>query len=369
MRINAFFYEKVFILVQNDIDLHKCYVIIYITEVGDFMSKATIYDVAGAARVSLATVSRAINNPEKVKPETRERVLRVIQELGYKPNAFAKGLASRKSTTVAVVVPDMSRASIAEMMNGIADIARVYKYSILLYVLESEDTPEEDILKEIIAAQVDGILYLNDEITEKQYAFLKQIKDSYQIPIVLTNTIYPESDEIPSVSIDYKQAGYEITKKLIDEGRKNIYMVSTVRKYMVNDLKEAGYLQAIEEAKLEPKIMRTSGRISINTEHFNEYFKGHRVDGVIAVRDSIAISFMNVARDNEVKIPDEIGVCGFQNTKYAMLARPQLSCVDVPIYDLGAVGMRLLTKLMNNEEVIEKVVKLPHSIVLRKTTL
>ena len=69
------------------------------------MSKATIYDVAGAARVSLATVSRAINNPEKVKPETRERVLRVIEELGYKPNAFAKGLASRKSTTVAVVVP------------------------------------------------------------------------------------------------------------------------------------------------------------------------------------------------------------------------------------------------------------------------
>jgi LacI family transcriptional regulator len=135
------------------------------------MSKATIYDVAGAARVSLATVSRAINNPEKVKPETRERVLKVIEELGYKPNAFAKGLASRKSTTVAVVVPDMSRASIAEMMNGIADIARVYKYSILLYIVESEDASVGDILRENIGAQVDGILYLNDEINEEQYAF------------------------------------------------------------------------------------------------------------------------------------------------------------------------------------------------------
>ncbi len=333
------------------------------------MSKATIYDVAGAARVSLATVSRAINNPEKVKPETRERVLRVIEELGYKPNAFAKGLASRKSTTVAVLVPDMSRASIAEMMNGIADIARVYKYSILLYILDSEETTEEDVLKEIVAAQVDGLLYLNDEITPKQYDFLLTMRDEYKIPIVLTNTLYPDNEAIPSVSIDYEKAGYEITRKLIDEGRKDVFMVSTVRKYMVNDQKEQGYLRAMKEAELNPKIMRTSGRISINTEHFNEYFKSHKVDGVIAVRDSIAVSFMNVARDNQVKIPEDISVVGFQNTKYSQLARPQLTCVDVPIYDIGAVSMRVLTKVMNQEEVEDRTVMLDHDIISRKTTL
>ena len=333
------------------------------------MSKATIYDVAGAARVSLATVSRAINNPEKVKPETRERVLRVIEELGYKPNAFAKGLASRKSTTVAVLVPDMSRASIAEMMNGIADIARVYKYSILLYILDNEETSEEDVLKEVVAAQVDGMLYLNDEITKKQYDFLMTMRDEYKIPIVLTNTLYPDSEEIPSVSIDYEKAGYEITKKLVEEGRKNIFMVSTVRKYMVNDQKEQGYLRAMQEAALEPRIMRTSGRISINTEHFNEYFKNHKVDGVVAVRDSIAVSFMNVARANHVKIPEDISVAGFQNTKYALLARPTLTCVDVPIYDIGAVSMRVLTKVMNQEEVEEPTVMLDHDIISRNTTL
>ncbi len=332
------------------------------------MSKATIYDVAGAARVSLATVSRAINNPEKVKPETRERVLRVIEELGYKPNAFAKGLASRKSTTVAVLVPDMSRASIAEMMNGIADIARVYKYSILLYILDSEETSEEDVLKEIVAAQVDGLLYLNDEITPKQYDFLLTMRDEYKIPIVLTNTLYPDNDKIPSVSIDYEKAGYEITRKLIDEGRKDVFMVSTVRKYMVNDQKEQGYLRAMKEAELDPRIMRTSGRISINTEHFNEYFKNHKVDGVVAVRDSIAISFMNVARANQVKIPEDISVVGFQNTKYSQLARPQLTCVDVPIYDIGAVSMRVLTKVMNQEEVDDRTVLLDHDIISRQTT-
>ncbi len=333
------------------------------------MSKATIYDVAGAARVSLATVSRAINNPEKVKPETRERVLRVIEELGYKPNAFAKGLASRKSTTVAVVVPDMSRASIAEMMNGIADIARVYKYSILLYIVDNEDNTEEDILKEIVAAQVDGLLYLNDEITDKQHDLLRTINNEYQIPIVLTNTLYPDADDIPSVSIDYEVAGYEMTKALINEGRQHIFMVSTVRKYMVNDQKEQGYLRAMKEANLEAKIMRTSGRISINTEHFNEYFKNHKVDGVVAVRDSIAVSFINVARANHVKIPEDISVAGFQNTKYASLSRPNLTCVDVPIYDIGAVSMRVLTKLMNQETVEDRTVKLDHDIIYRASTL
>ena len=337
-------------------------------EEGGYMSKATIYDVAGAARVSLATVSRAINNPEKVKPETRERVLRVIEELGYKPNAFAKGLASRKSTTVAVLVPDMSRASIAEMMNGIADIARVYKYSIMLYILDNEESTEEEVLKEIIAAQVDGILYLNDEITTKQHEFLKMIQNEHQIPIVLSNTVFHESDEIPSVSIDYEKAGYEITKKLIDEGRENIYMVSTVRKYMVNDLKEKGYLRAMDEARLAPQIMRTSGRISVNTEHFNEYFRNHKVDGVIAVRDSIAVSFINVARMNEVRIPEDIDVCGFQNTKYSRLSRPNLTCVDVPIYDIGAVSMRVLTKLMNQETLEERMIMLEHDVMERGST-
>ena len=96
------------------------------------MANATIYDVAGAARVSLATVSRVLNNPEKVNEETRKRVLDVIKKLGYRPNAIARGLASRKTTTVGVVVSDISRASVSQMIGGIMDIAKRYD----LYVIE-----------------------------------------------------------------------------------------------------------------------------------------------------------------------------------------------------------------------------------------
>ena len=97
------------------------------------MANTTIYDVAGAAKVSLATVSRVMNNPEKVNPETRDKVLKVIKELGYHPNAIARGLASRKTTTVGVIMADVSRAATAALLGGIADIAKSYDYAIKLF--------------------------------------------------------------------------------------------------------------------------------------------------------------------------------------------------------------------------------------------
>ncbi len=334
------------------------------------MNKATIYNVAYAANVSLATVSRTLNNPQKVKPETRERVLRVIKELGYKPNAFAKGLASKKSTTVGVIVPDMSRASVAEMLNGISVEARKYSYSLLLYVMLNEKADEQEMLREVVASQVDGILYLNDEINEEQYALLNTIQDEYKVPIVLANTLYPYDNKLVTVCIDYFKAAYELTQKLIHEGRKHIYMLTTARKYMVNDLKEEGYQKAMKEAKLEPKFIRTSGDISINTVHFNELFKdeGTKIDGVVAVRDSIAVSFINSMIEKGKKIPKDISVYGFQNTKSASLSRPKLSTVDIPIIDIGAKAMALLKKEIDGETVEVKFNVLPHSIIERNTT-
>jgi LacI family transcriptional regulator len=334
------------------------------------MNKATIYNVAYTANVSLATVSRTLNNPEKVKPETRDRVLRVIKELGYKPNAFAKGLASKKSTTVAVIVPDMSRASVAEMLNGISVEARKYNYSLLLYVLKDEKTEESEMLKEVVASQVDGILYLNDEINEAQYNMLNVIQDEYKVPIVLANTLYPYDNKLVTVCIDYFKAAYEVTNRLIKEGRKHIYLLTTARKYMVNDLKEEGYTKAIREAKLEPRVIRTSGDININTVHFNELFKddANAVDGVVAVRDSIAVSFINTMIQKGKNIPQDISVFGFQNTKYASLSRPKLSCVDIPTAEIGVKAMTLLKNEIEGDSTELKFNVLPHNIILRQTT-
>lgn len=326
------------------------------------MANTTIYDVAGAAKVSLATVSRVMNNPEKVNPETREKVLQVIKELGYRPNAIARGLASRKTTTVGIVMADVSRASTSQLLGGIIDIAKRYDYAIKIFSMgEHEDIKET--MRAVVAEQVDGILFLNDELDQEQMEMvMNHIKDA-QIPIVLCNVLYGE--DIPSVSIDYEQATYEITQELLKMGRKNVYLISTVRRYSVNNHKVKGYSKAMEEAGLEPLIFRTSGDVAINKLHFEEFIKNNKIDGVISVRDSIAVSFMNEAIKQGYDVPKDISVIGLQNTKYAILSRPNLTCVDTPVYDIGAVSMRLLTKYMKHEEVTEGKVVLPHQVVER----
>ena len=330
------------------------------------MSNTTIYDVAGAAKVSLATVSRVMNNPEKVNPETRARVLKVIKELGYRPNAIARGLASRKTTTVGIVMADVSRASTSQLLGGIIDIAKKYDYAIKIFSMgENEDIKE--VMRSVIAEQVDGILFLNDELDKEQMAMvINHIQDA-QIPVVLCNVGYDDID-VPSVAINYEQATYEITKELLNRGKKDVYLASTVRKYTVNYHKIMGYEKAMEEAGLEPLIFRTSGDVAINTLHFEEFLKNRKVDALISVRDSIAISFMNVAFKLGFDIPNDIKVVGLQNTKYALLSRPQLTCIDTPVYDIGAVSMRLLTKYMKHEDVSESKIMLPYHVVERDTT-
>ena len=191
---------------------------------------------------------------------------------------------------------------------------------------------------------------------------LNHIKDA-QIPLVLCNVFF--HDDIPTVRIDYEKATYEITKDLLAKGRKNIYLASTVRKYTINDHKELGYVRAMKEAGLEPNIFRTSGDVAVNKLHFNEFLKQKKVDGLIAVRDSIAVSFMNQAILAGYNVPEDISVIGLQNTKYAVISRPNLTCVDTPVYDIGAVSMRLLTKLMKQEEIDSTKVVLPYHVVER----
>lgn len=329
------------------------------------MANTTIYDVAGAAKVSLATVSRVMNNPEKVNPETRERVLKVIKELGYRPNAIARGLASRRTTTVGVIMSDVTRASTSQLLGGIVDIAHRYNYSIKMFSMAGDIDVEESI-RTVVAEQVDGIVFLNDELDRNQMQYIMNYINDSGIPVVLSNVIFDELD-LPSVCIDYKEAVYEVTKEMIAAGRKDIYLLSTVRHYSVNGKKEEGYSMAMEEAGLKPTIFRTSGDVNINTPHFEEFFKHNDVDGAIGVRDSIAVSFMNACTKQGKRVPEDVMVCGMQNTKYAILSRPTLTCIDTPVYDIGAVSMRLLTKLMQQEEVDNHKVVLPHKVIRRES--
>ena len=327
------------------------------------MDQIKIYDVAGSAGVSLATVSRVLNHPEKVKPATRDKVLKIIKDKGYKPNANARGLASRKSTTVAVVVPTLKRASISEMIQGIDDSAKEYGYMIRLFVNDKPEN-EKDVWGNVIASSVDGILLMNNEMSPEVFELIQYTP----VPVIFVNGI-SRRKTFGSVGINYEKCGYEITKQMLEKGNKKITFVTTIHPYLVNELMVKGYLKAMEEYSLEPDIIKTTGALEQNEKDFTEYLDKKTPEVLLAVRDSMAISFMNLAQKRGIKVPDELQVIGFQNTRYAQLSYPKLTCVDTPIYEIGNVAMSELTKLMK-EDVEQKPshVIVDYKVVWRDST-
>ena len=152
-----------------------------------------------------------------------------------------------------------------------------------------------------------------------------------------------KKDSIGSVCVDYEGCAYEVTSKMIQKGNKNIVFVGTEHKYTLNEMKQKGYTRAMEDAGLEPKYLYSSGDIKKNEAFFKEYLSREVPEVALVVRDSIAISMMNVAVKKGIKVPQDFQVIGFQNTRYAQLSNPKLTCVEIPIYEMGNTAMSYLT--------------------------
>lgn len=328
----------------------------------------TIYDVAREANVSMATVSRVVNGNPNVKPTTRKKVLEVIERLGYRPNAVARGLASKKTTTVGVIIPDISSMFFAELARGIEDIATMYKYNILLS--NSDQNPEKEIhlLETMLGKQVDGIVFMSGHVTEEH---VKEFETS-SVPIVLAGSI-EEQGKIPSVNIDYELATYDAVMSFIENGHKNIaFLVGPLREPINSEQKLAGYKRALQEAGIEyneENVIEGDYSYDSGLEALERLIESkNRPTAIYVGSDEMALGVIHGAKDKGIDVPDELEVISSDNTRLSQMVRPQLTTVVQPLYDIGAVAMRLLTKLMNKEKVDEQTVILPHRIEKRQST-
>ncbi|MGG0656311.1 catabolite control protein A [Rummeliibacillus pycnus] len=328
----------------------------------------TIYDVAREANVSMATVSRVVNGNPNVKPTTRKKVLDVIARLEYRPNAVARGLASKKTTTVGVIIPDISNIFYAELARGIEDVATMYHYNIILSNSDQREEKELQLLDNMYGKQVDGIVMMSDQVNEE----LQNKMSHSPVPIVLAGSI-DESKTVSSVNIDYLHAAYEVVKRFIDNGHKRIAYVSGPFTSTINKkYKFEGYKKALEEAGIELDenlVIASEDSYDSGLEDFNTLNNlTEPPTAFFAGSDELAIGIIHGAQDLGKKIPEDYEVISFENTKLARMVRPQLTSVVLPLYDIGAVSMRLLTKYMNKEHVNEANVILPHRIEDRNST-
>lgn len=326
----------------------------------------TIYDVAREANVSMATVSRVVNGNPNVKPATRKKVHDAIERLGYRPNAVARGLASKKTTTVGVIIPDISSIFFAELARGIEDIATMYNYNIILSNSDQNKDKELHLINAMLGKQVDGLIFMGGNITDDH---IREFKTS-SVPIALAATV-DETKETPSVNINYEEAAYDATKLLL-KNNQNLAFVSGPEDTIINTEKLEGYKRAMkEQGKDSPEQWIVTGDYSYDSglEALEQILElDEQPTAIFVSSDEMALGVIHGAQDRGIRVPEDLEVFGFDNTRLATMVRPTLSTVVQPMYDIGAVAMRLLTKFMNKEEVEEPNVILPHRIIERNST-
>ncbi|KRN59383.1 catabolite control protein A [Limosilactobacillus secaliphilus] len=328
----------------------------------------TIYTVAREANVSMATVSRVVNGNQNVKPETRDKVLAVIKKLNYRPNAVARGLASKKTTTIGVVIPDITNDYFAELALGIDDIATMYKYNMILTNSDADGSSAIKVVQNLFAKQVDGVIFMGHDIEDQLQAEFSKAT----VPVVVAGSLTNDKN-IPSVRIDYEQATKEAVSFLLKHGNKKVALLIGSRETTINKFNRIpGYKAALKQAHVKFND-------SLVFEADDSYENGYKLakqmvkKGITAAfvsDDSSAAGLLNGLTDSNVKVPEDFEIITGNDTKLATITRPTLTSITQPLYDVGAVAMRLLTKLMSNDNDDEEKqpVILQHGFEERQST-
>ena len=325
----------------------------------------TIYDVAREAGVSMATVSRVVNGNKNVKENTRKKVLEVIDRLDYRPNAVARGLASKRTTTVGVVIPDITNTYFAALAKGIDDIAEMYKYNIVLANSDEDDEKEVAVVNTLFSKQVDGIIFMGYHLTEK----IRSEFSRSRTPVVLAGTVDVEH-QLPSVNIDYKNATADAVRHLLKRNKKIAFVSGPLVDDINGKIRLVGYKEALKEAGVnysEGLVFESKYRYD-DGYAWAERLVSSKATAAIVTGDELAAGLLNGLADHGISVPEDFEIITSDDSQIARYTRPNLTTIAQPLYDLGAISMRMLTKIMHKEELEEREVLLPHGLTERKST-
>ena len=328
----------------------------------------TIKDVAKLANVSISTVSRVINGSKPVSPEIAQRVMEVIEETGYTPNPVARSLVMKKSRLIGAIVPDIATFYAGEVLNAMEEIAKTYEYDILLFNSYGDVDREIEMIEKMISKQVEGIVLMSHFPDERHFKKLKE----HNIPSVLINRKVDDKNTL-SVVIDHREATKVATKHLLDLGHKKILLMrSDASEETFGNDQFLGYKDALSEMGIayNPElVLEGDFKASKAYSEICELLEGGLVPtGIVATSDDMAIGVINAVIDSGYRVPQDISVVAFQNTRIASLFRPKLTTLVQPVYDMGAIALRLLIKKIQGTDMPEESVVVGFDFIQRDSS-
>lgn len=325
---------------------------------------ASIKDVAKEAGVSIATVSRVLNDVDVVNEDTKKKVLEAIEKLDYRPNIVARSLKTQRTRTIGIVIPDISSQFYSEIVRGAEDVSNIYDYNVILCNTDLDTDKEVEYIKVLKEKMVDGVIYMS---TSLQPNILNLIKN-LQIPTVLVETT-DENNTLPSVTIDNERAAGDAIDFLIKNGNKKIAFIGSEKDgYNASTLRFKGYKDALQRNDLEfdEGVVKFGGyKAKDGYEIMKELIKDREFNAVFCNSDEVAMGAINALRENGIEVPEQVDVLGFDNIYAASIFYPKLTTVEQPMYDMGSVGMRMLIKVINKKKLDQEHFVLEHRLVIR----
>lgn len=338
--------------------------------------RPTIKEVASAARVSTQTVSRVINDRPDVSPETRKRVQKVIEQLGYQPSALARSLIRQRSYTLGVITAGLKYIGPSRTLSGITSAAEEAGYSLLLKELPRFDAENiAPIFKTLISRHVDGIIWAVPEVGENLY-WINKTSLVPNIPMVYLTM--KSREKICVVSIDNYLGGQLAMAHLIEHGYQHIGHISGPLVWWEARERKAAWRDALNEANLEIKdeySVEGNWSSASGLQAIEMLFQQYpEMDAVFAANDQMALSVMQYACRKGIRIPRELGVVGFDNLPESEFYWPPLTTVEQNQYKVGEMAVEEIIKIIEygwdeHEPVPPKTIMLAPTLVVRQSSI
>lgn len=337
--------------------------------------KITIKDVAQAAGVSTQTVSRVLNNRPDVSPDTRQRVQKVIEELGYAPNVLARSLSRGRSNTLGIVGFGLGYYGSTSVLTGIEKQSNKSGFSFILSLLDRFEADRVDeILRDLLSRQVEGIIWAVPGISVTFQGFLQKLQD-IPVPVVFLNTEKTKDDIV--AAMDNSLGGQLATKHLLEQGYQQIGIITGPHQWWEARQREQGWRETLLEAgyddlddlKVEGDWSAASGEVGLHAL----LAKTPHIDAIFVSNDQMAMGVLQAARRMELQVPGDLGIVGFDDTPESAYFYPSLTTVRQNVEKLGAVAVELMAQLLqarhNNEDFKPDTSWVQPRLIVRKSSI
>jgi len=330
------------------------------------MRQPSIKDIARLARVSHPTVSRALQNSPLVNPKTAAKIRKIADETGYRASAVARGLVTRRTRTIGLVVTTVDDPFAGEVTCGIEQAANDHGYAVFLASSNADPERERKVVQAVAERRVDGIIVTSSRVGALYLPLLEQLK----VPIMLVNDQHP-GDFVHSVMIQNVEGARAAVDHLIGLGHRRIAYVGDRLGYQSNAERLAGYKEALRQGGIEFKaglVKEGDGRPEAAIEAADELLRlAAPPTAICCYNDMTALGTMLAIRDRGLRVPQDLSVTGFDDLFFAAYLDPPLTTVRQPMRRMGQMAMEGLLKLMSGEESLAQS-RVAAELIVRSST-